>query len=565
QALNVPAAAIPPDPQARAALLRSSLTGRRVLLVLDNARDEEQVRPLLPGTGGRVLITSRNRLPGLAARDDAIRIDLNGLDTAQAVDLLGREPVDPDTARTLIELCGHLPLPLRVIGERLDQDDRSLSEVLEELRAVGLDAFPDQDRASDLRAVFSWSYRALPEDAARMFRLLGAYPGQEISIEAAAALAGLTPHRVRRQLDRLTGVSLLQQRADRRYRFHDLLGTYAAELSEQDSSESTAARQRLQEWFLHVALDAEKAAPEPDIAHAPVPRPDGLVFPVFHDTADRIHWFDVEQLALVAVINQAAAAGEHEFVCRLSRPLLRMLWLRHRWTDQIAVSHLARASAGRTGDTRAEFLAVQSLGNAACDTRNLPEAFRWHTELLGIAERMDSLIHEMMAWASVGVDHAVAEDFDDAAQAFGRAIELSQELNNPRLTARYSGNLAYVYNNVGEHEQALPVAQEAVRVLRELENQRDLAEALMTVGTALTGLGRTGEAIDVLRESVALFGPHSSQQLLAGAHTGLAEALLAAGRREEALAAWREALDIAIRIGDPDIEMIRQTIVEHEA
>ncbi|HVX47096.1 MAG TPA: BTAD domain-containing putative transcriptional regulator, partial [Mycobacteriales bacterium] len=147
QALNIPAAAIPPDPQARAALLRSSLSGRRVLLVLDNARDEEQVRPLLPGTGGRVLITSRNRLPGLTARDDAVRIDLGGLDTAQAVDLLGRDSADPDTARTLVALCGHLPVPLRVIGERLAHDGRSLTEVLEELRDIGLDAFPDQDRA----------------------------------------------------------------------------------------------------------------------------------------------------------------------------------------------------------------------------------------------------------------------------------------------------------------------------------------------------------------------------------------------------------------------------------
>ncbi|WP_163573382.1 NB-ARC domain-containing protein [Fodinicola feengrottensis] len=201
RSLGVPAARIPPDLDARSALLRSELAGRRLLVILDNARDSEQVRPLLPGSGSLALITGRRQLRSLAVREGARRITLGLLDDMDAVALLhrvlGAERVrhDPAAAVEVVDLCARLPLALRVVAEyaarRLDEP---LAEVAADLRAQRsrLDALSADDGVStDLRAVFSWSYNALSDSAARMFRLLGLSPGTEFSACAAAALAGL--------------------------------------------------------------------------------------------------------------------------------------------------------------------------------------------------------------------------------------------------------------------------------------------------------------------------------------------------------------------------------------
>ncbi|WP_158884540.1 ATP-binding protein [Amycolatopsis anabasis] len=268
-ALDVPAEKVPGDLAAKQCLYRSVLAGRRMLIVLDNACSAEQIRPLLPGEGTcLVVVTSRNRLSGLVAREGAERVTLDVLPLAEAVELL-RSILGSDRDRTAIleslaELCVRLPLALRIVAERAATSAVPLTELVAELtdERSRLDALtPDGDEdTTAVRAVFSWSYRALPPPDARVFRLLGLHPGPDLGLHAAAALAGVSQAETRRRLDRLVGAHMLE-RHGRRFRFHDLLRVYAAERAHEDetATERDAARRRMLDWYLHTASAATTA------------------------------------------------------------------------------------------------------------------------------------------------------------------------------------------------------------------------------------------------------------------------------------------------------------------
>ena len=235
---------IPNDVDARSALLRTTLAERRVLVVLDNARDSEQVRPLLPGSSSLVVVTSRSQLRGLAAREGAHRVSLGQFASPESAALLAatfgvrRVPYDTQTLTELADLCGHLPLALVIAAEyAARQPETGLRDLTGKLRDEPnrLDALDvGDDRASNLRGVFSWSYAALDAEAARLFRLLAGQPAADFSAELAGAVAGVDGEPVRRTLDRLVGVHLLQQSRAGRYQFHDLIRAYAAERSERE-------------------------------------------------------------------------------------------------------------------------------------------------------------------------------------------------------------------------------------------------------------------------------------------------------------------------------------------
>jgi hypothetical protein len=236
RALDVDGDAIPAGMAERAALLRTTLAGRRTLILLDNARDAEQVRPLLPGTAGLVVVTSRNQLRSLSIRDGAHRLTLDRLSPRQAVDLLAaaigtqRVAAEPDAAGRLAELCDHLPLALAIVAERAHRTD-PLTEVVRALEdeRTRLDNLRtgDDDGHTDLPAALSWSYRALAPEAAAMFRKLGLHPANDIRLDAAATLAGLPVAQTRQRLDQLVTAHLIEQRRPYRYQLHDLIRLYA--------------------------------------------------------------------------------------------------------------------------------------------------------------------------------------------------------------------------------------------------------------------------------------------------------------------------------------------------
>ena len=256
-------------------MYRSQLSGRRVLVVLDNAASAGQVRPLLPGTAGCLaIVTSRNRLSGLVAVDGAQRLTLDMLPPGQAVALIARTAgderaaADPAATRRLAELCGRLPLALRITADRAAAHPHlSMADLADELAAERdrLDVLATDEQASQVRAVFSWSYRALAPAPARAFRLLGLHPGQDISTAAAAALLDAPVPETRQLLRTLTGGHLLEETGRDRYQFHDLVRVYAAECARagEPEAQQAAAIRRLLTWYLHAA-DAFRRTFNPD-------------------------------------------------------------------------------------------------------------------------------------------------------------------------------------------------------------------------------------------------------------------------------------------------------------
>jgi hypothetical protein len=303
RALGIPAARLPLGDAERAALYRSVLAGKRVLAVLDNARDADQVRPLLPSSPGcLVIVTSRSALTSLIAVEGARLVTLDLLTEADALDLLARQlgeerlAAEPDATGEIIAACAGLPLTLTIVAGRLAANPGlSLATVANELReaASTLDALDSPDLVGGLRALLSWSYRALSADAARLFRLIGLNPGPDISLAAAASLGGISLARARAILTELTRAHLLTEHRPGRYASHDLLLAYAAELVQVGDSDQArdAAVRRLVDHYLHTARAALVAIQPYDELITLAPAQPGIVVSAPTTEPDGLRWF----------------------------------------------------------------------------------------------------------------------------------------------------------------------------------------------------------------------------------------------------------------------------------
>ena len=369
-ALGVPAARRPTGVEAQAALYRSILAGKRMLVVLDNAGDEEQVRPLLPGADKSiVIVTSRRRLAGLAASEGAHLVNLDVLSQQEALDLLARRlgtdvrAIAPDAANQLVALCGQLPLALSVAAVRAaespDLDLAALTIRMQDVRGR-LDLLDLGERAGNVRTVFSWSYKNLSRPAARMFRLFAVHPGPDIGLGAAASLVGCPVGQATRILAELTGAHMVAEHRPGRWTFHGLLRAYANERvrSDEDQTEFDAAMQRALDYYLQTARSAAvRLSPERDSAFV-LSAPAAGVEPDCIDNADEATaWYDAEQQVLAEVISWAAAAGFDTHAWQLACELADFFAIRARWREALAqaqqVLRLARASGHRRQEAAA--------------------------------------------------------------------------------------------------------------------------------------------------------------------------------------------------------------------
>ena len=323
-AFGMSAERIPASPDAQAALYRSLLADRRMLVILDNARDEAQVRPLLPGNAPcLVVVTSRRQLAGLAATECAQLMNLDVLTDAGAHEMLchrlGPELVDGESEAVveLISLCARLPLALAIAAARhAARPSRALHALVEELRPAQdrltlLDASDVADAVTSARAVFSWSYQSLTQPAARMFRLLAVHPGPDITAAAAASVAGLCQERARQALTELVLANLLAEHADGRYTCHDLLRAYAAEQASRSDSDADrrAAMHRMLDHYLHTAFGAARLLDQADLPARPHTLAPGVVPEELADRREAFAWFEAERPVLSAAISQAARHG----------------------------------------------------------------------------------------------------------------------------------------------------------------------------------------------------------------------------------------------------------------
>lgn len=546
-------AAIPAGEDARVALFRTTLAGRRVLLVLDDVRSAEQVRPLLPATGAVVLVTSRNQLQGLAVRDSAYQIRIAEFSPADAIAMLtglllngSAELPSDEVLAELAALCGHLPLALAIVGQRLARTSAQTKHVVQQLRdeAARLDVLETgDDPDTELRAVFSWSYRTLDPASARMFRLLGLHPGTTIGVPAAAALAGTTTSRARRLLDDLVSLHLLRQPDGIRFQLHDLLRAYAVEQSELVDSESDReeARSRLFRWYLFTAAAGHRAMsgaiPIPD----PGPSDDDIQPLDFESAREVMRWFDVEYSSLAAVVRRAAELGMSRLSCLAALAGHGYLMARYSPSASATMLEGALRQAELSGDPRLLGIARNSLGIGLARGGSLDEARGYLEDSLVLMQQSGYRRGEKAVLNNLGNIYRI-QGKDVAIGHYEQALALVPDDPAEQLAPLI--NLCGVYLALGRPTEALEPIQTAVDLSRELGMATNLGTALDGLGEALSKLGRHQEAIEALEEAVRINTDTEDLAGLALAHISLGKAHQSAGAPTAAAACYRDALTL---------------------
>ncbi|MFI5959773.1 ATP-binding protein [Cryptosporangium sp. NPDC051539] len=564
RALDVAPTAIPTDMEDRAALYRSRLAERRVLILLDNVATVRQVRPLLPGTAHcLVIVTSRSRLSGLAVRDGAQRITLDVLPENDAVALLRnltsayRPYEDREQITELARLCARLPLALRVAAERAASRPRTpIADLIRDLRdehAVWDALTAEDDEESDaVRSVFAWSYRALPEPAARLFLLLGLHPGPQFSAPAVAALSGETLATTRHLLDVLAGAHLINQIAADRFQFHDLLRAFAIyQAREDDVPDRTAALRRVVSWYAHAANAAEERIGTLDLA-IPLPPPTSQTSrPIFEAERPAALWMDTEQDNLLAAVQAAAGEpGLQELAWQLAA-LTRRFYMRLNLFDSWFASARAGLDAARAiNDQRGVAEMHDSLGMACVATQQLDEAIDHHTAALDIRRHLGDQLGEAVSLNALGLTRLRGRRLVDAANDFARSAELFGELGDNSWQAFAQMNLAGTLVELGELGRATDLIGQAVTQFRAEDSAEGEGNSLRLLSRISLHEANIPDAVRYARAAVDLAVQNENRMWEGFWLLDLGAAQLATGDTADALVSYQRASSIQRRLND---------------
>ena len=573
-ALGVAAHRIPARADARAALYRSTLAGRRVLVVLDNARDVAQVRPLLPGVPACVVVvTSRNRLTGLVAAAGAHPVDLDPLAAGEARHVLTRRigadrvSAEPDAVDEIINRCARLPLALVIVAARAATHPRRQLRVLaDELgdsrrRLDSLAA--DDDPHTDVRAVLSWSYRALTRPAARLFRLLGWFPGPSMSAEAVAALADLPVAEAGRLLAALGTAHMLEADPAGRHRFHDLLRAYAVERAsaEEHAGERVEAAGRLLAWYLHATTTAAQLLEPGRRQFTDRPAPARSWQLPFATRPEALEWFDAEQPGAVARARLAADTGHHELGWKLFTESGGFFLLRKSRTDRIAHGLVALRSARRTGDRYGEGCVLNGLGLAFGPADRARALFSYR-RALRIRHEIGDLAGEAATLNNLGPLYWDLQRYDGAVDCLQRALTIARETGNQHSEIVALNNLGEAYRRLGRFGDALPVQQQALALARTLNHAVSEGFALHNLGGIHRELGRFDRSREFFQEALAVRRQIGDRHGEATTLVELGVLFEGAGQAGVALDSWRQALTIYEDLDAPETTETRRRIGE---
>lgn len=570
RALGVPATEVPQDVDAAAALYRSVLADRRVLVLLDNAATAAQVRPLLPGSGNSVVVvTSRNRLAGLAIHEGARRLTLGTLPEPEAVALLRtvtaafRPHDDPDRFVELARLCAHLPLALRIAAERAaSHPHMGLDDLIAELRDESalwdaLSAGADEE-TSAVHTVFAWSYRALSAPAARLFRLLGLHPGPEFSLHAATALAELPLGRTRQLLDDLVGAHLLEQTAPDRYQFHDLLRAYATDQAhaEDPPEQQAAAVRRVLDWYLHTA-DAAQSRIKPAEKHLPLSVPTAAVLPLdFADYDAAVDWSTLELGTLLRLTAAAAAAGLDTVAQHMAEILWNILPPSVPATHWFDTGRAGLGAARRTDDPGAQIRLLSNLGMALRRISALDESLDCHQRALALARESGKPLEEARSLNLIGLIHLSTRQLDPAAAHFEQASALFQELDEPRRAAMALSNLAGTRLEAGHLTEAARAAHEALAAHRALNNPESVGNILNDIAQIHCEQGEIEDARRSIDEALDIALSLRDHTLEGYWLLTLGGVQHTTGRYADALSSYQRSAMLHRRLGDRSREAI---------
>jgi tetratricopeptide (TPR) repeat protein len=569
RALGMPDERIPAELDAKTSLYRSMLHDRRMLIVLDNAASVEQVRPLLPGCADcRVLITTRGALTGLIVREGARPMPLDVLPPDQAVKLLGdlvgddRLADEPEATATLARYCGCLPLALRIVAMRLTSSYHlTAADLVEELAETRerLDVLATDDEYANVRAVFSWSYRALAHAAARLFRLLGLPTGMDIDVAALAALADLSAAEVKKLVGVLVGAHLLEESGPRRYRMHDLLRVYAAECAtaEESPESANAAIVRLLNWYLYAVVAAVTVfGPHFQRLELRTVDPDRAP-PTFADDRRALQWCDRERDNLMAAVTLAADTGECELGWQIPRALFGYFIVRKCYPEWTSATGIGVACAQRVGDRAAEAWLRTSL--LLSQRSSKPEVVvAQYDDVIAVWREVGDRWGEAWALRDVGVTYNLLGRFQEAAETLERALAIQTELGDEAAESTTLRDLAGPYRALGRLVDAQRSLERALTIRRALGNQRLTGQILDELSQLYGDQGRLAEAIDVGDQAIAIFAEIGHRHEEAAAHEHLAETLTGADRVDDADPHLLAALAVYESARDPRAERIRR-------
>ncbi|GAA1251184.1 BTAD domain-containing putative transcriptional regulator [Kitasatospora nipponensis] len=563
--------AIPADPEERAALYRTVLAERQVLILLDDARDAAQVRPLLPGSGpSAALVTSRGPLAGV---DGVHRMLLEVLGADEARVLIDRVTggrlvaAEPRASAEVLRLCAGLPLAIRIAGARLATEPgltvQELAVRLADQRGR-LDELEVEDRA--VRASFAVGYAALPAHAARAFRLLALVPGPTFTEPAVRALLGCTAPEAALALRVPQAGHLLERPAPDRYRFHDLLRVYAAErvAAEQPEPEQRAAVDRLLAWYLHSSAAVSRQL-HPQRRPVPLdgpPPPDPVA--AFADYAAALAWGDAEQQNLVAAVRLAAATGRHRSAWQLPMTMWSVCQVRSAWADWISTHELALAAAEQLGDDAAQGWILNCLSPAYQGVQRNAEAIACIQRSLDIRLRLGDRLGASGCLLNLGFVHGELGDLVEADRCTREALAITRENEDRPGTASALLNLGEVARRRAAFPEAAEHLRAALAIYQEVGHRLGESKALANLATVLGRLGSVDEAGELAESALTLCRATGNRFDEAAALRTLAAVALAHGRAGEAVAHLRAGYAILLALGAPEAAELAEQLAELE-
>ncbi|HEY0534285.1 MAG TPA: BTAD domain-containing putative transcriptional regulator [Actinoplanes sp.] len=551
------------------AVYRTMLAGRRMLVLLDNARSAEQVRPLLPGTGSTVvLVTSRDDLSGLVARDGARRLFLDYLPHEDAFLLFERvlqdqrPATDPEGAAELVRLCGGLPLAVRIVAERVARHPATplsdvAAELADETRRLDAMGVPG-DPAATVRGILSWSYHALSPAGARLFRRLGLHPAGDFAAAAALSLAG--PDARAADLDTLLDVHLVQTTGPGRYRMHDLVRLYAAEcvVADETPDQRADALRALLTWYLYATAVAARMA-GPLRTHVELPAA-GFAVPEFGSHDEALAWMETERANLVAAVRLAASAGMDDIVWKLTVELWDLLSLRGYSADWIGTHEIAVAAARRLADDNALAWVLNHLaagygvaGQPAAGNACLREA-------LIVKRRLGDRRSEAAILYNLSKSHEEMGSLEEGMSCAREALAICQEIGHPLIEASALSGIGSVLVRLGRPAEAVPYQRRAIDVFHETGNRYGQGDGLSDLSDAYRMLGRLSDAAGCAERALSVSRQAGHRFGEARAHDALGHAALLGGDRDQARRHWQAAHDILAELGDPMSEEVRERL-----
>ncbi len=571
----VPPDRIPVDLDAQAALYRTMLADRRMVIILDNARDAAQVRPLLPGAPTcLVLVTSRNRLLSLAVADGARLLEIDLLPTAQARGLLAnrlgeaRVAAEPAAVDAIIDACAGLPLALSIVSAHVSANSRlSLQDQVEELRKSrgGLYGLNVGDKHTDLRDVFSWSYHALSPQAQRLFRLLGLHEGPDFGASAAASLGGLPPAEATAVLAELTSAHLLTERARGRFAFHDLLRAHARELADRldTAGDRRAAVHRLLDHYLCTAYRAhELLGPSHDDAISIAPPGPLVTADELGDHREALAWFTREYQVLLAALRQATVSGCDIHAWQLAWAMASFFERRGHWHDAVASQQYALDAANRLGDPHAQAICHGRLAYAYADLRRYAEAAGQLEQALELYQQLGDHTGQAQTHRSLALVLDREARYEAALDHAEQALGLFQTAGHRTGQARALNALGWFHIQLGRHQEGLAYCQQALDLQKEIDDQFGQADTLDSIATAYSALGNDHQAIAHYQQAVVLYREFGHRHSEADTLATLGDLHLANGSVAAARDAWEEALRTLDELGHPGAQQVREKLTK---